>query len=254
MELNALNEAKRVWQLVSKEKPEEEINFEIELRKKLLHFFQIGDFYYYIFNLSTLEVELFSEGVQRVLGYDPTIVNLFFFFNKIHPDDQPWYVNFEKEARDFLSSLPVEKIAKYKIRMDFRVQKEDGNYIRILHQAMALQQYEDGGVYRTLGLHSDITHIKPNGKPMLSFIGMDGETSFIDVQPGKLVMPIPEPLSKREKEILLHIMDGKQNKEIAEILNISKLTVDRHRKNMLTNNNLNSSGELIAKAIKNGWI
>lgn len=254
MELNALNEAKRVWQLISKEKPATEINFEIELRKKILHFFQIGDFYYYIFNLSTLEVELFSEGVQRVPGYAPTIVDLFFFFNKIHPDDQPWYVNFEKEARDFLSSLPIEKIAKYKIRMDFRVQKVDGNYIRILHQAMALQQYEDGGVYRTLGLHSDITHIKPTGKPILSFIGMDGEPSFIDVQPGKLVMPLPEPLSKREKEILILIMEGKQNKEIAEILDISKLTIDRHRKNMLTKNNLSSSGELITKAIKYGWI
>ena len=254
MKINALNEAKKVWQLISKEKPNEDVAFEVQLAKKLVNFFQVGDYYYYIFNLSTLEVEVFSEGVNRILGYDPEIVNLQFFFGKIHPDDQAWYVNFEKEARDFLSGLSIDKIPKYKIRMDFRVQKNDGSYIRILHQATALQQYDDGGVYRTLGIHTDITHIKPSGKPMLSFVGLDGEPSYIDVKPGKLVIPIKESISQREKQILLLLIDGKQNKEIAEELCISKQTVDKHRKNMINRNNLKNSGELIAAAIKNGWI
>ncbi|MGZ3999990.1 MAG: helix-turn-helix transcriptional regulator [Mucilaginibacter sp.] len=37
-------------------------------------------------------------------------------------------------------------------------------------------------------------------------------------------------------------------------MNISKETVDRHRKNMLNKTGLNSTGELIAKSIRQGWI
>lgn len=39
-------------------------------------------------------------------------------------------------------------------------------------------------------------------------------------------------LSEREKEILKFIVNGYTSKEIASNLNISKLTVDTHRKNM----------------------
>ena len=40
-------------------------------------------------------------------------------------------------------------------------------------------------------------------------------------------------LSKREKEILLLIEEGKSSKEIAETLSISVNTVNRHRQNIL---------------------
>ncbi|MGQ7447597.1 response regulator transcription factor, partial [Streptococcus suis] len=95
--------------------------------------------------------------------------------------------------------------------------------------------------------------IKSFGKPSLSFIGLNGEPSFIDVQIGEPLFPFKEKLTKREKEILLHIIDGKLNKQIATILNISKETVDKHRKNMIEKANCSNSGELIAMAIKNGW-
>ena len=49
-------------------------------------------------------------------------------------------------------------------------------------------------------------------------------------------------------------MEGKLSKEISDILNISKQTVDTHRKNMVHKKHLNNTGELIGKAIRNGWI
>ena len=45
-----------------------------------------------------------------------------------------------------------------------------------------------------------------------------------------------------------------RQQKISSILNISKQTVDTHRKNMLHKNNLNNTGELVAKAIRYGWI
>jgi len=228
--------------------------FELELYKKILELFQIGDYYFFIFNMFTYNFDLVSNSIVDILGYDNSDITLDFLMNLIHPEDRVWFANFEKDATSFLLNLPVEKRKKYKIRMDFRVRKKNGDYIRILHQTIILELSYNGGALRTLGVHTDITHLKPFGIPQLSYIGIEGEPSFYNVKLGKPLIPLAEPLTKREKEILRLIIMGKNSTEIADILFLSKQTIDTHRKNMLNRNRLKHSGELIAVAIRNGWI
>lgn len=61
-------------------------------------------------------------------------------------------------------------------------------------------------------------------------------------------------LTKREKEILHLISEGLTNNQIAEKLFISPLTVDSHRKNLLTKLNVNNTASLIKLAVQNGLI
>ena len=61
-------------------------------------------------------------------------------------------------------------------------------------------------------------------------------------------------LTKREKEILGHIAEGLTNNQIAEKLFISPLTVDSHRKNLLTKLNMNNTASLIRFAVEKGLI
>jgi DNA-binding NarL/FixJ family response regulator len=61
-------------------------------------------------------------------------------------------------------------------------------------------------------------------------------------------------LTKREKEILQLISEGLTNNQIAEKLFISPLTVDSHRKNLLTKLNANNTASLIKIGIQNGFI
>ncbi|MDR3712064.1 MAG: LuxR C-terminal-related transcriptional regulator [Puia sp.] len=224
------------------------------LSRRLAYFFQPGDFYYYIFDVSKAQFEYVSTGIEQVLGYKQEEANLEFFFDKIHPEDLLLYINYEHELGRFLAGLAPEKKYQYKVRMDFRIRKKDGNYARILHQAMMLELGEDGNLLRSIGVHTDVSYLKMDGKPSLSFIGLDGEPSYVDVQVGEELIPLKEILSKREKEVLVHIMNGMQNREIAELLEISKGTVDKHRKNMLEKTGCKNSGELISRAIRNGWL
>ncbi|HAF31278.1 MAG TPA: DNA-binding response regulator [Bacteroidales bacterium] len=60
-----------------------------------------------------------------------------------------------------------------------------------------------------------------------------------------------ESLTKREKEIVNHVVDGFTNKEIAEKLFISIRTVDSHKNNIMQKLKLKSSVELVKYAIKN---
>jgi DNA-binding CsgD family transcriptional regulator len=54
--------------------------------------------------------------------------------------------------------------------------------------------------------------------------------------------------------VLLLLIEGKLSKEISQVLNITKQTVDTHRKNMLHKKQLNNTGELVGKAIRYGWV
>lgn len=61
-------------------------------------------------------------------------------------------------------------------------------------------------------------------------------------------------ITKREKEVLALIAEGLTNNQIAEKLFISPLTVDSHRKNLLTKLQVNNTAALIRLAIGHGLI
>jgi len=57
-------------------------------------------------------------------------------------------------------------------------------------------------------------------------------------------------LTNREKEIIAEILKEKSNSEIAEILQISKRTVETHRKNIMLKLNVKNSIGIAVKAMK----
>ncbi|MGA3027958.1 MAG: response regulator transcription factor [Bryobacteraceae bacterium] len=61
-------------------------------------------------------------------------------------------------------------------------------------------------------------------------------------------------LTDREREILQLVAEGKTNKEIAAVLNISPFTIDTHRSHILQKLNLHSAPELILYAVRKGII
>ncbi len=61
-------------------------------------------------------------------------------------------------------------------------------------------------------------------------------------------------LSSREREVLQMIAEGKTNKEIATVLNLSVYTVDAHRGRIMEKLNLHSVNELVRFAVRNGLI
>ena len=61
-------------------------------------------------------------------------------------------------------------------------------------------------------------------------------------------------LSSREREVLQMLAEGKTNKEIAGVLNLSVYTVDAHRGHIMEKLNLHSINELVRFAVRNGMI
>ena len=57
-------------------------------------------------------------------------------------------------------------------------------------------------------------------------------------------------LTEREKEILQLLAEGKSNKEVAVILNVSPLTVETHRSNLMQKLNLHSTADIVLYAVR----
>jgi DNA-binding CsgD family transcriptional regulator len=259
------NDTSLIWKELTKEATElnEEIKVakekklqtELELHKKLLNYFHVGDYYYYIFNLKRPEFDFVSEDVSKVLGYSAEEMNIEHFLSIIHPEDQPFVVAFEAKMVEFFKTLPAQEILYYKFTYDYRLRKKDGKYVRLLQQIVTIDLDENNIAMRTLGVHTDITYIKDEGRPVLSFIGLNGRPSYVNVANHESSVNDTVPiLTKREREILNLLIAGKTSDEISKILFVSKHTVDSHRKNLLSKTNCCNTSILISDAIKKGWV
>lgn len=247
--------ATQVWgKVIRTETPyTKKLELSLEFHKRLLNIFQAGCYYYMIFNIFQMELEFISPDIENVLGYEPHEINASFFLDQIHPDDKPYFLNFENKLTEFFKELPLEKRGSYKFQHDYRIKAKDHNYIRLLHQIVPLE-FDENNYYRSLVLHTDITHIKKDGIPCFSMIGLDDEPSYYNIQVTESLTKSFNLFTRREKEILKCIVEGKNSRKIAEELFISIHTVNNHRKSILNKAAVHSPSELVGKCIKEGWV
>ncbi len=254
MKPEIFKEANKIWNHFTKDTTDNDVSIPLKIHKKLLNVFHVGEYYYYVFNVKTSAFEMISEEITTVLGYEPQEVDVPFFLSKIHPDDQPWFLNFENKVTEFFSTLQPEQILNYKVSYDYRIKKKDGNYIRVLQQVFTILLHENRRVLKTFGIHTNISHFKQAGAPVLSFIGLNGEPSYMDVNVKQVFVPSGISLTRREREVLALLIEGKKSEQISKELFISKLTVDTHRKNLLRKTDCLNTASLINMAVKKGWL
>jgi DNA-binding NarL/FixJ family response regulator len=97
------------------------------------------------------------------------------------------------------------------------------------------------------GVHALIAH-KPFLSPSVSGVVVDRYLRGAGEE-------IPRsPLTPREREIVKLLAEGKSNKEVAAVLEISVKTVEAHRANVMHKLNLSSLSDLVRYAIRNGIV
>lgn len=243
------------WAKIGKHRAPSELEFELELYKKMLSVFQVGRSFYFVFVPSLGMIDVVSNSITSVLGYEPEEFTIELMLSIIHPDDLPYFMDFELAVVDFKMKLPKEKLMKYKTRYNYRVKRKDGVYIHILQQSITIETNDEGAVLRNLVIHTDIDYLKTTNKKTLSFIGLEGEESFYDVKVDrKYSSKQAEVLTRREKQILLLLSKNKSSEEIAQLLSISLETVKTHRRNINAKVGVSSPLELVTKATENGWL
>ena len=112
---------------------------------------------------------------------------------------------------------------------------EKNEFLKAIHQIMQGNKYYSGTVSNALA-----SHLLGNSEPAST-----SPTTPTGDQYG---------LTKREKEILIHIVNGEKNHEIAEILNKSIRTIETHRFNIMKKMGVNNAVDMITKATRESLV
>src|SRR5690606_16806318 len=172
MDSPILKEVQRKWAEVGRYKTPDRAGFDLEAYRRLASLFQLGDGYCMVFNPPESRVEYVSPGISRILGYPPEHFSVEVFLDGIHPEDLPYFVDFEFTIVDFKQQLPPDKVGKYKSRYCYRIRRRSGDYVRIMQQSMTIESDAEGAVLRNLVVHTDVSRIKQDNRMLLSIIGL----------------------------------------------------------------------------------
>jgi DNA-binding CsgD family transcriptional regulator len=254
-----INKLYKAWDHVNllisnKEHDQRQINFD----ELIAGFFLPGPFCYYIFDFFYKKFLYFHPNVKQIFGLDPDNIDLEQFISLIHPEDMPHMAKCEEAAFNFVfKNLPVEKRLSYKVSSCYRLKDAQGNYRLFLQQGITLSMDAAGAMEKSLGVFTDISHLTKKNPYKISFLGINGEPSYYNVDPDKFVddyVPSKTLFTERESEIIALLSQGLTAKEIASQLHISNETVRTHTRNVLSKSGCKSTPQLIVKCIKEGLI
>lgn len=213
-----------------------------------------GPFYFYIIDFFDMSLSHISPEIAEIHGFDPETVTFNDILKAIHPDDIDFVTKAEAIAIDFFyKKVGYEKILNCKMSYNFRFRLKNGEYALFNHQALVLTLDEDGGLGKSLNIHTRIDHLSNMNTHKVSVIGLNGEPSFMNLNTDA-ENPDLTAFSKREIDIIKLISNGLNNAEIAEKLFISELTVKKHRNNILSKSDSKNTAQLIKNCILQGII
>lgn len=145
---------------------------------------------------------------------------------------------------NFLRHVPRHARPDYYLVSKLRMKAATGDTIDVIHRMYYIYADDSETVTHALCLY---------GRPTFDFIGKNRiVNSFTGISEELTASGDSSILSRREKQVLTLIDSGKRSYEIADILSISKNTVNRHRQQILAKLQVKNSMEAcrIAKTMK----
>ncbi len=211
-----------------------------------------------IFNHAIGTWEYVSEELANLSGYSVARhreegFNLTFKYT--HPDYSDFtFQGCHALTFEYLYSLPAAQRKDVSFTKDFLYLINEKEYVRVLQKGMVLEMNAQGGIVKTLHLISVISHLKKNNSANLIIKTPEGAFTIYSYDAAVKTITLLGTLNKREKEIFVLLARGLSTNKIAELLFLSKHTVDTHRRNLLNKYNCVNTTALVTYAKLIGFI
>lgn len=187
-------------------------------------------------------------------------------FRRILEDDS--YIKVVGEASNGLEALDMAQKLKPKVVvMDLAMPELDG-----VQATKEIMKHVPGTAVLVLSMHADDNYVRnaldagARGYLLKNAIDVDLVGAVKAVAEGRRYLAAGlryptgdsddelDKLTGREKQVLQLIAQGKSNKEIASILDLSVNTVSVHRANLMEKMNIHRTAELVLFAIRKGLV
>ena len=168
-----------------------------------------------------------------------------YFWSHFHKEDIKLWIQCLQDLMQFtMNSLTNEQRKRISYSWNYRIKNVDGKYVNIIQNTTPLQFDEHkkpiiGLAHYTVlngNTHMDICasakYLNDKNEYETLFYKNVSNTNLLDV------------ISNRERDIIRLLVTKKSSIQIAEKLNISKHTVDTHRRNILKKLQLTSTTEI----------
>lgn len=213
---------------------------------------------YFIIDFTKMAYLFISKSILGLTGYPLDIwmeKGIGFSFDIYHPDDRYTAKLLHKKTFTHTFSTPIEERKKYRYAHDFRIKKNDGTYMSVLHQSTFIELDNTGKPMLALCEITDITGYKNGNEMALTITDFDKNNGqFENIINNYCLITQPEKIRPRELEVLHLISEGYTSRQIAEELDISEYTVKDHRRNMLKRCHAKNLIQLIKKVIEKGLL
>ncbi len=218
--------------------------------------FAIGEFYYYVLNLTNSTLSHHHENILKLHGLEKYPENLKDVIDLTHPDDIPFVIQAEQTVIQKMVEIGLEHQLYLKASYCCRMKTSKNTYELFHHQSIHTMEDEDGQLVQSINIHTNINHITKKNPNTVLISGISPRNDFhqIKLENFSQSNEFSENLTKREIEVLALIAKGYSGGEIAKILVLSEHTVRTHRKNILKKTNSRNSKELLKKAFESGAI
>jgi DNA-binding CsgD family transcriptional regulator len=200
------------------------------------------------FDYRNLSLAFFAGNVEELTGYPASMFRdkgMETSFAMLHPEDRPELFRFQKVVFDNFHQLTLAEKHTFEFSYTTRWVHRKTNAITWMLGKVRPYLIDAAGNF-AMDLH---IIIKLHTSPKIS--GYDWNYSYQKEEGTRIFVSKDSPnsrvisLTKKEKEIVKLILDGKESKDIAEYLNISVNTVGTHRKNILKKLKARNVGEMV---------
>ena len=202
-------------------------------------------------DLAQIKFLYVSEGIRRMIGVEPNMLNPSHFVEVTHPDDLSRFGLLR--AQTFVVEKEVLETKKGSALVSFtiRLRNPGGVYFNCLCQAYFFFSPIPHSAVYLLQVISNVDRFETRKHGFHHYKGKD--LSYFRY-PDNELLKIGPAFSVRELEIIKLIESGLSSKEIADKLFISVHTVNTHRRNILQRSSKDNISNLIYELNEQGLI
>ena len=229
--------------------PKVEIEEHIKKLIELDYYYPYNSTFYCITNTVHQNFEYISRNFTACTGLSKDKMmtgGMDYYWSLFHPEDIKLWL---KSLTDLMVFTMTELNDNQRKRMsytwNYRIRNASNTYVNIIQNTTPLQF--DDTKKPIIGLaHYTVLdgNLKMDICATAKYLNAKNEYETLFYQ-NESTSKLLDIISNRERDVVRLLLTNKTSKEIAENLNISKYTVDTHRKNILKKLNIDSTFELI---------